>query len=281
MSENNRRWTDNSVKIYMILVIILSVIIETVFIIKSIGYLMILLMWTPALCAIIADIVSMREKKEKFSLKKLFMDLGLNGCRPVYILLGFIIPLIYLLIPYMIYWTMHPDDFAYYGVPINLILSDCLPVLFIGTLANLLTATGEEIGWRGFMVPSFLERIGLKKTLLFTGVFWSCWHLPLLIFGGYMAETALLYRIPAFILCILPIGIIAGLLAYKSKSMWPAAFLHATHNNFDQSILGVITRGDDMMYYVSETGIFTIICAWIIAIAMYEMITKNEKERGA
>jgi hypothetical protein len=30
----------------------------------------------------------------------------------------------------------------------------------------------------------------------------------------------------------------------------------------------VITRGDDMMYYVSETGFLTIICAWVIAIIM-------------
>lgn len=47
-----------------------------------------------------------------------------------------------------------------------------------------------------------------------------------------------------------------------SKSIWPAVFLHAAHNNYDQAVFGVITRGDDMMYYVSETGFLTIICAW-------------------
>ena len=91
-----------------------------------------------------------------------------------------------------------------------------------------------------------------------------------------MAETPLLYRIPAFVLCIVPVGIIAGLLAYKSKSMWPAAVLHAAHNNFDQYIFGVITRGENMMYFVSETGIFTMICAWILAVIMYVVVTKNE-----
>ena len=53
-----------------------------------------------------------------------------------------------------------------------------------------------------------------------------------------------------------------------SNSVWPAAFLHAAHNNFDQAVFGVITRGDNMMYYVSETGFLTIICAWVIAIIM-------------
>ena len=280
MNEKDRKWTDNSLRLFLILVIVFSAIVETLYIFSGNGYLVILLMWIPALCAMIAGIVSINEKKETFSLKKYLLDLGFGGCRFVYILLGFIIPLIYLLIPYMIYWTMHPNDFAYHGVALPLILSDCLPVLFIGTAAGLLTATGEEIGWRGFMVPAFIERIGLSKTLIFSGLFWALWHLPLLIFGGYMAETPLFYRIPAFILCIVPIGIIAGLLAYKSRSMWPAAILHAAHNNLDQSILSVITRGEDMMYFVSETGMFTIICAWIIAIVMYAVIIKKEKSEG-
>ena len=276
--ENNRKWTDRSVKLYVMLVIILSLIIETVYILSKNGYLMILVMWTPALCATIANIVSIKEKGEKFSLKKHFSDLGFKVAGIKYILLGLILPLIYLLIPYMIYWKMHPNNFAYHGVALSAILADCLPVGIIGTILSMLTATGEEIGWRGFMVPAFIERIGLKKTLVFTGLFWACWHLPLLIFGGYMAETSLLYRVPAFILCIVPIGIIVGLLAYRSKSMWPCAILHAAHNNYDQSIFSIITRGDDMMYYVSETGIFTIICAWIIAIIMYAFIVKKEEK---
>ena len=276
MNENNRKWTDDSVKLYLILVVVLSVIVEAIYILCGNGSMVIALMWVPALCATIANIFSIRQKNEKFTLKRHLLDLGFGGCNIIYILLGFILPLIYLLIPYMIYWAMYPSDFAYHGVSLNLILSDCLPVAFLGTVIGMFTATGEEIGWRGFMVPAYIERIGLKKTLLFTGLFWSLWHLPLLIFGGYMAETPLFYRIPAFVLCIVPVGIIAGLLAYKSKSMWPAAVLHAAHNNFDQYIFGVITRGENMMYFVSETGIFTMICAWILAVIMYVVITKNE-----
>ena len=277
---NNKKWTDNALRVFLILVIVLSVIVETVYILSGNGYMVLILMWMPALSAIIANIVSIRGRNEKFSLKRFLLDLGLGGCKVRYLLLGFIIPVIYLLLPYMIYWAMYPDNFAYHNVPLNLILSDCLPVVFLGTILNMISATGEEIGWRGFMVPAFIERIGLKKTMLFTGFFWACWHLPLLIFGGYMAETPIFYRIPAFIMCIVPIGIIAGLLAYKSKSVWPAAILHAAHNNLDQSVLGVITRGDNMMYYVSETGMFTIVCTWIIAISMYFLMTKNDKEES-
>ena len=118
------------------------------------------------------------------------------------------------------------------------------------------------------MLPALTERSGLKKALIITSLFWCCWHLPLLAFGDYMAGAPVWYKLPAFVLCIFPVGIIIGGLTYLSKSVWPAAFLHAAHNNYDQAVFGVITRGDDMMYYVSETGFLTIICAWVIAIIM-------------
>ena len=140
--------------------------------------------------------------------------------------------------------------------------------MVIGIFPNIISAMGEEIGWRGYMLPALTERSGLKKALIITSLFWCCWHLPLLAFGDYMAGAPVWYKLPAFVLCIFPVGIIIGGLTYLSKSVWPAAFLHAAHNNYDQAVFGVITRGDDMMYYVSETGFLTIICAWVIAIIM-------------
>ena len=44
----------------------------------------------------------------------------------------------------------------------------------------------------------------------------------------------------------------------------PSALLHAAHNNYDQSVFQVITRGENMFYYVSETGVVTAICVWIV-----------------
>lgn len=176
----------------------------------------------------------------------------------------------------MIHWTIYPDNFAYNGVALNKVLSDCFLPAVIGVFVNLISATGEEIGWRGFLVPALNERIGTKKTLIVTSLFWCLWHFPLLIWGGYMEGTPLPYALIAFALCIFAVGVIFGLFKLNSGSMWPCAFLHAAHNNFDQGIFGLLTRGDKMMYFVSETGILTIICVWVIAIVMYKRYTKKE-----
>ena len=121
--------------------------------------------------------------KGGLSLKSFLSGLGIRKCRIRYILLAVFIPLIYLLIPYMIYWKTHPDNFGYTGVALSLILKDCLPTMIIGIFPGILSAMGEEIGWRGYMLPALTERSGMKKALIITSLFWACWHLPLLAFG--------------------------------------------------------------------------------------------------
>ena len=283
MSNTDATRYDNIALItFFTLVIILSLAAEAFIVKDGLHWMYFVLMWIPAFSAIIASSVSHKDDKEKFSLKSFLSGLWIRKCRIRYILLAVLIPLIYLLIPYMIYWKTHPDNFGYTGVALHLVLKDCLPMMVIGIFPNIISAMGEEIGWRGYMLPAFTKRSGLKKALIITSLFWACWHLPLLAFGDYMAGAPVWYKLPAFVLCILPVGIIIGGLTYMSKSVWPAAFLHAAHNNYDQAVFGVITRGDDMMYYVSETGFLTIICAWVIAFIMIvkinDIAAKEEKQ---
>ena len=261
--------------VFFLILILASGVVEALIITKNMEVLYPVLMWLPALAAFAATGWKIKKSKEKFALLGFFRHCGFHACGVKYILLGVLLPLVYLLIPYMIYWKLYPDNFAYTGVALSLILKDLAPMGIIGIFMGLLTATGEEIGWRGFLVPELYEKFGLNKTLLFSGLIWCAWHLPLLIFGGYMEGTPVWYQVPAFILCIFPVGVMAGLLAIKTGSMWPCAFLHAAHNNFDQAIFSLITRGDNMMYYVSETGLLTILCAWILAIILYLTMRKD------
>lgn len=266
---------NKALKLFFVVVIILSVIVDILLIKTSNGILYPILMWIPAIAALIANIYEQLTSKEKFSIKKLLSGLGFRLCNIKYILLGILLPLIYLLIPYIIYWIKYPNNFAYTGVPISLILSDCLPVMIIGIVGSLVSALGEEIGWRGYMVPALKEKYGTKKALIVSSLFWCVWHFPLIIFDAYMSDLPLYYQLPMFVLCIFPVGVICGIYALKTNSIWPSAFLHAAHNNYDQSVFQIITRGENMFYYVSETGVVTVMCAWIV---MGVVLLINRKE---
>lgn len=87
-----------------------------------------------------------------------------------------------------------------------------------------------------------------------------------------MPGTPIWYKVPAFLLMILPVGMIYGTVAIKTRSIWPVAVLHAAHNTFDQTIFGPLTIADNKMFFVSEAGIFTILCAWVLAIMLYRKL---------
>ena len=272
----NHQYGKRSVTVFFIIVTVLSAICEAVYCLGGNENLIALLMWMPALAAIIAAHISLKETGTKWSFKNICSLISLRRAKLRYILLGALIPFVYLLIPYMIYWHMYPENFAYTGVPFSVIFKDLAVYTVVYVFVGLITALGEELGWRGFMVPALNERIGLKKTLLVSSLFWCLWHFPILIWGDYMGGTALWYQLLSFVLCILPVGVIAGLLRIRSGSVWPAAFLHAAHNAYDQAVFGVITRGDNRMYYVSETGMFTIICVWILGLIVWYVYKKTE-----
>ena len=270
-----KKYSNKSVSVFFISVIILSSIAEVLICKYVFLWAYPLLMWMPALSAGIAAFISVREAGESVSFRKMSAKTGFHFCGIKYIIAGILLPLIYLLIPYLLYWKMHPENFAYSGVPLLRILKDCLPAGILGVFISLLTATGEEIGWRGFLVPALRERLGLNTTLLTSGLFWCLWHFPLLIWGGYIEGLSVAYSLVAFVLCIFPVGVICALLSLQSGSMWPCAFLHAAHNNYDQAIFDVITKGEDKVYYVGETGIFTIACVWIIEAVLYIIYRKK------
>ena len=70
-------------------------------------WLYLILMWIPALAATVANCISFRENREPFSAKKLLAKGGFRKCKLRYVLLACLLPLVYLLIPYIVYWRLY------------------------------------------------------------------------------------------------------------------------------------------------------------------------------
>lgn len=119
------------------------------------------------------------------------------------------------------------------------ILFETLTTSVIATLPN---ALGEEIGWRGWLLPQLISRYGTPVALVATGVVWALWHAPLTLLGyGFTdigAWSALAY-IP-FAICF---GAVLGWLRLRSASVWPAAVAHASWNS-GALIFGALRSAD-------------------------------------
>jgi hypothetical protein len=84
---------------------------------------------------------------------------------------------------------------------------------FIGIVLSTLTLSlGEELGWRGYLLPQLLS-VGRTRALVLVGLIWAAWHMPLIFltpplpFGGEQVDRAaslrgnhrggmLLFRLP-------------------------------------------------------------------------------------
>jgi uncharacterized protein len=103
-----------------------------------------------------------------------------------------------------------------------------LAQLPIGGLFNALVTVGEEIGWRGFLVPA-LARFGTWPALVVSGAVWGLWHAPIILLGYDFGRTD--WAGVAFMVvgCVF-LGVVLGWTRTWSGSVWPAVFAHAGVN---------------------------------------------------
>jgi len=60
-------------------------------------------------------------------------------------------------------------------------------------------ATGEELGWRGFLVPRLTERMGFTTASVLGGLLWSGWHVAGTLFPGAAIQATPLIPFLAFV----------------------------------------------------------------------------------
>ncbi|HEY0273957.1 MAG TPA: CPBP family intramembrane glutamic endopeptidase [Chitinophaga sp.] len=219
------------------------------------------LMWSPAAGAFISSAL----------LRRPIRALGWKWPGWRLMLGSYIVPLLYATLAYAIIWGA-----GWGGFP-NMELLDRIRTAFhwqapdwlmitlyfcfdasIGLLFSMASATGEEIGWRGFLAPAMYTLTGgcYTKTSLITGLIWALWHYPILLFADYNNGTPAWYGLGCFTVLVVSIAFIMTWFRLKSGSLWTAAMLHASHNLFIQDFFTRLTRSNaHTKYFIDEFGI--------------------------
>ena len=114
-------------------------------------------------------------------------------------------------------------------------------VLVNGTVGLLLPgifAIGEEIDWRGFLVPELYKHVNFTQTSLISGVIWVVYHYPLLI--GLVAPRMGVSVWPLLLFAMVGgvgISFIVAWLRLRSGSLWTAVIFHAALNAHNPGLL--------------------------------------------
>ena len=221
-------------------------------------------MWLPGLAAMATRLVAARSLR----------GMGWGPGPGRYYLLAYLLPLIYGGAPFVIAVASgngrwNPDAWARiaadHGVPASAALG-LVALLSVDVLGNLAGGLGEEIGWRGFLVPVLARSLGFWGVAAASWVIWLVFHLPVILALGYRpAGTPLWMSLLAFGAMLAPVSVMMAWLRLKSGSLWPAALAHAAHNAFILDLFGPgVMPGPLTPWLVAEFGAITPVAALVV-----------------
>jgi membrane protease YdiL (CAAX protease family) len=206
-------------------------------------------MWSPGIAAILTQLL----------FRGRLRDLGWRLGELRYLLLGYVIPLAYASIIYSAAWITGLGGFQPQS-PTRLLTFGTL-----GLLVACLAALGEEVGWRGLLVPELAKATSFGKAVILTGIIWAIWHYPAIIFADYRSEAPLWFQLSLITLAVLGYSVLTAWLRLRTGSIWPTVLWHGAHNLFIQQIFLDMTVDTGMTeYFVDDFGVGVVLSSLVL-----------------
>ena len=210
------------------------------------------LMWSPAIAAIVTRLIFQRNLRE----------MGWGWGKTRYQLLGYFLPVITLCVVYVPLWTTGLAEFsseylttriartAGSDVPFSLGLTLLIQAT-VGVLTCFIPALGEEIGWRGFLVPELAKRTTFTNTALVSGAIWAVWHYPLFLVG-FAEDVPVVQAIVCHTAVSFALAFIMAWIRLKSGSLWTCAIMHACSNLYLEGVFEDVTVDNSLTRLVAD-----------------------------
>ena len=214
--------------IYTLVTLVVSWIYQyyliTYDLVRSSGFVaLVALMWIPGAMALLY----------RLSARMSWKDAGFSWGKPRFYLWAFFLPLVLALLTNVIAIPLGIKGFAV--LPFATLQKRGAMVL-IALGFGIFAAIGEEIGWRGFLLPKMVEGKTWNPYVL-SSVVWALWHVPIVILDNYYSIHSLVLIALVYSFSILTSGYVVALLRVRSGSVWVPVLFHTSHNFFFQLVM--------------------------------------------
>lgn len=273
MEDARRAWV--SILIYLVLTLSISSIwyykiIQAHSLSGGHGLWVLGLMWSPGLAGLLT----------RFLFQRNLRGHGWGWGPWKYQIASWWIPIAYASVIYLPLWFLGYGKF-HPGAPAPLgathwaswryVLGDFLLIATAGFLFSCLSAAGEELGWRGYLVPQLAKVTSFRNTALLSGIIWSLWHYPVLIYADYHGQGPMWYSLLCFTVMVVGISFLFAWMRLKSGSVWTGVFLHASHNAIIQAYYDQGTAPSRVATWLtSEFGAGLAVMGILLAILFYK-----------
>jgi membrane protease YdiL (CAAX protease family) len=247
--ETELRRTNLSIAVYLLLTFALSSIFYVLVIRRthagqSPGHLVLGLMWCPGVSGLVTRLIFQGDLRGH----------GFLWGKAKYQFASYWIPLAYASAVYLPIWfagyaqlsdRLDPPLVRLFGsvhAQVAIVLLNFLYLATVGVALSCLSALGEELGWRGFLVPQLAKIVPFNRVAMISGVIWALWHYPIILFADYRGAGPLWYSLVCFTVMVISGSFLSAWMRLKSRSVWTSMLLHASHNLFVQAFFGPQTR---------------------------------------
>jgi len=126
---------------------------------------------------------------------------------------------------------------------------------------------GEEIGWRGFLLPALLRRMGPLAASVVLGVVWGLWHLPIDLAVGFGLHG--IGAVVARVFFAVPLSVLFTWFFLRSGgSMLVALLLHTSINVMGD--LGLSSfEASGVLFFLVETAVALVV---VVASPLFRQI---------
>lgn len=225
-----------------------------------------LAMLLPAIASILTRLIT----KEGF--RETYLRLNFKG-NAKYYLAALLLPIVYGLIGALLARS------EYGAAETGLSSFDSVTLIISQTGTALMMAfygLGEELGWRGYMMPKLEKLIGTPASVLVGGIIWGLWHAPLTCSGhnfgtGYSGFPYVGIGLMC-LFCTL-IGCLLTYLTKRTKSVFPAAILHIVNNNTMPVFFSLLVTAN--LSSTVKPFLFNLIPVGIISVISFVLLTKK------
>ena len=230
-------------------------------------------MWCPGLAALVTT----------FAWNRTLRGLGWGLGRARHLLIAYGIALAACLIPYLVIWawldafegSQLVETVAREGAPAALRgpVGLAAVTLVALPLTGLISAAGEEIGWRGFLVPRLHALVGFTGTSLIVGLIWAAWHYPInaAVFPLHRPNVPLWYANTCFTILVVGASFAHTWLRMRSGSLWPSALFHAAGNGFQGVLQAATLETEVTAYLTTEYGASFAVVGCVLALLFWTM----------
>jgi CAAX protease family protein len=172
-----------------------------------------------------------------------------------------IFPIIIGLVAYGIAWAAGLIGF---GIPPTG-LGGWAAAIAVLLVLNIVVSSGEEIGWRGYMLTRLIDA-GVPRPVLASGLIWGAWHVPLFLWGGFVQGVPPLLATALLMATTPALGFVLARMRLETGSVWPAVALHAVWNAAIQVGFQPLATGASSQVWVGENGVITALVLILAAV---------------